>query len=581
MNSLRPHLRALWLRHGLICLLALGEAGLAPHHATAAPLPGSVDPSRAQDRLAGPMPVPGNQDQIIPKPDDAPLTAPPHPADGFTLTGVVIEGATAVSAGDLEKTYQDCLGKPTDLETLRFIAARITRLYHDRGYLISRAVVPEQNISDGRAHIAVVEGYVGRVRFDGDVMQTLRNHDRLDVIGKVERAIVAMRPLNGPALERALLLINSLPGVTVHAVLEPLPPEDAAPGAVGMVIQLGLNRTEYSVGIDNFGSRYAGPYEITANATVNSGLLAFDRTSLNLLTTTQTKEVRVGTLDYALPLNAIGTILAARIGYSSLVPGYTLDPLDVHSKSYNASLQIEQNVMRSREGGVTLSAGIDAANITTDLLDTTLYKDKIRALRVGSQFDWTDRFNGSNAGNLTLSQGLDFLGTRRTGSPDLSRADGHSDFTKLAATLTRTQQIGSIWQLYGAVSGQYAWTPLLSSEQFGYGGQAFGRAYDPSEITGNNGVATSLELRYIGLPEWNALFLQPFSFYDFGKVWQTGGAAENISGSSVGAGLKFLYNQHVSGYLAAAIPLTLPASAPPGYANGGSPRYLFQLSTRF
>ena len=55
--------------------------------------------------------------------------------------------------------------------------------------------------------------------------------------------------------------------------------------------------------------------------------------------------------------------------------------------------------------------------------------------------------------------------------------------------------------LYVSVRGQYSAVPLLSSEEFSFGGNVSGRGYDPSEISGDQGVAATIELRYSGLPE--------------------------------------------------------------------------------
>ena len=74
------------------------------------------------------------------------------------------------------------------------------------------------------------------------------------------------------------------------------------------------------------------------------------------------------------------------------------------------------------------------------------------------------------------------------------------------------------WSLFAAASGQVASGPLYSSEQFGYGGQAFGRAYDASEITGDHAVAASLGMRYSGIDPMHGVRLMPYGFYDMGRV---------------------------------------------------------------
>jgi hemolysin activation/secretion protein len=573
-------------------LLAVSCAALlcafAPRyaHAQAAPvihLPGSVDPQRVQQRLEQKQKAAPSDEEYVPEAAPIETTAAPHPANGFVLKGVTVEGSRAFSPMELEKAYRQDIGEKADLGTLQFIAGRITQMYRARGYFLSRAIVPEQDVVDGRVKIVAVEGYVSQVRFEGEALERIRAKDRFGILQNLMDDITGMRPVNGEALESMLLTLNDLSGIDVHAVMEPLPRENAAPGAVGMVIQVSEEAPELGLSVDNFGSRFAGAYELTATGAISNTAMAFDRTALSLLTATQTKEVRVASLSYSLPVSAHGTMLSINGGYSTLEPGFTLKQFDVESKSNNGGVTLSQSLVKSRKTTIGVSAEFDFSNVTTDFSGSNLYKDRIRALRLTGDFSHRDNWEGITTGAMTLSRGLDILGARETGSLNLSRADGHSDFTKIAGNLSRLQQAGDNWQVYANVAGQYSFVHLLSSEEFGYGGQAFGRAYDPSEITGDSGINAALELRYTGLPEWEHTIFQPFAFYDIGKVWKpdAGPALEKLSGASAGGGLKFLYNENVSGYIACADPLTRPVATPQGYANGKSPRWLFQLSSRF
>src|SRR6185437_9133865 len=97
-----------------------------------------------------------------------------------------------------------------------------------------------------------------------------------------------------------------------------------------------------------------------------------------------------------------------------------------------------------------------------------------------------------------------------TGSALLSNPYGQSDFTKLTFNTSRLQELNDKFSLLAASAGQVSNAPLLVSEQFGFGGPVFGRAYDTSEITGDDGIAASLELRYDGVNPWNDVTVQPF-----------------------------------------------------------------------
>ena len=76
------------------------------------------------------------------------------------------------------------------------------------------------------------------------------------------------------------------------------------------------------------------------------------------------------------------------------------------------------------------------------------------------------------------------------------RANGRVDFTKLELTLSRLQPLFDRFSFLGALYGQYALTPLLVSELCGYGGRAFGRAFDPSQFVSDSCMEALAELRY-------------------------------------------------------------------------------------
>ena len=108
---------------------------------------------------------------------------------------------------------------------------------------------------------------------------------------------------------------------------------------------------------------------------------------------------------------------------------------------------------------------------------------------------------------------------------------------------------------------QYSPNPLLVPEEIGYGGALFGQAYNPSEIIGDSGLMGSVTLRY-DLPQFvpNLTLLQPFAFYDIGKVWANSTWQQegySISGASAGMGLNFGITKTWQGSLTFAYPLTL------------------------
>ena len=231
-----------------------------------------------------------------------------------------------------------------------------------------------------------------------------------------------------------------------------------------------------------------------------------------------------------------------------------------------------------------VDAGIEWKNARTDILAEELYDDRLRILKAGLNFNATDSWAGYSVLDVHYSQGLNLFGVREAGSINLSREDGRPDFKKFEMLAGRIQALPWNLELYAIVSGQYSFDPLLSSEEFGFGGGQVGRGYDSSEITGDRGVAASVELRYnTEAPLFGkTLTLQPYAFYDIGKVWNIDeDAKDKVSAASVGLGTRFNFGNDWSADLNFAVPMTRSADNEPKYQNDLGARVLFSLTKSF
>lgn len=112
------------------------------------------------------------------------------PGEGFILRKVVIDGARAFPARTLAAIARPYIGRRVDLTGIGFIAGRITEKYRRAGCLLSKAVVPQQQVTDGVLHIAVIEGYVARVR-----TEDAPKDDRFSIVKQTAQKITGMRPL--------------------------------------------------------------------------------------------------------------------------------------------------------------------------------------------------------------------------------------------------------------------------------------------------------------------------------------------------------------------------------------------------
>ena len=205
-----------------------------------------------------------------------------------------------------------------------------------------------------------------------------------------------------------------------------------------------------------------------------------------------------------------------------------------------------------------------------------IYNDRIRTVSLTSDYRLQDNFGGTNYLTVNWRQGLDILGASHRGDDYLSRDGASGKFSALNFWFTRYQTITDAWSLKLAAAGQMASGPLFLSQQFYLGGLAFGRGYGSAEISGDNGMAGSLELRFD--QKLNLRYLtgyQLYGFVDSGVAWNDGYRySDGLALTSAGGGVRFFLVDDLQADLGVAAPLSY--RAPDNPARGA--RVLFSLS---
>lgn len=541
-------------------------------------LPGSADPGRFEDRFNG---VSFSEDLMIkPIPIFSSVELMPEALDGFVLNGVEFLGVNAFVNGDFQQIIKPYIGRKVDLAILNYIATQITQYYHSQGYFLSRAFVEPQEVEQGIVKISVIEGNVNHVYFDDP--DGLLANDILKISEGVKEKIESLRPLHAPTLERYMLLLNDGAGVVVQSILSASSNSDEV-GAVDVVLKISQKNPSLSVGYNNYGSRFIGPHQADVEYRLGGVFSSYDQLSLQGVLSVPLKELQYGFVSYDLPLNEDGLRLNLASSYSNSEPGLNLEDLEVEGDSLSLEAGLSYPLIRSRRTVFNVGGSFILKNNAVEFLDSELIDDKIRYLSLYTNIQYLDQWNGVSSASASVSKGFNILEATRTGSDNLSRAQGRSDFVKVEARISRLQKLNENWSFFGFVEGQYAPHPLLSSQEFGYGGVKVGRAYDSSEITGDQGVTAGLELSYNNINPINALnfSITPFAFYDIGKVWNEDTGGESLSAASAGFGVDYQFRNSINGTLQVAWPLTKNIDTPTMGGGVNGPRFLFDIKKSF
>lgn len=489
-------------------------------------------------------------------------SAPAQPVDEaakaimFQFNKIIFDGMTIFKPEDLLPLYKDMLGKKISLADLQMLTQKFEKYYSERGYILTRVIIPPQEIGDdGVVHIQVIEGYVADVVIQGDTKKVLSN------INDYTKPVLASKPLQISVLERAVLLINDLPGVATKAVLTP---SQDVPGASTLVLVVSQYAYDSQLAWDNRGTKYVGPEEFTSNSTVNNIFQHVGQIGADIKMTTATRELQSYQASYLVPIFGDGSTIEGSGTYNHVLPGNDLSNLQIDGLSESATLLYTYPWIRSRRTNLNITLDYDYLYSKTDILQSLFSRDKIESIRLGFSYNGVDSFQGVNLATGMVSQGIQLL---TGGDPNHSirtRAFGTKNYTKATASLTRMQYLPQQFSLYLSAAGQYAFNSLLSAEQIGYGGVEYGSAYDSSEIISDSGVEGKAELRY-NSSLTNALFrsVQYYTSYDFGVLWAKNETVlpGKQSGTSAAAGIRLNMGPRVYSTFEIAKPLTLKVAA--------------------
>ncbi|TDP40360.1 ShlB/FhaC/HecB family hemolysin secretion/activation protein [Zavarzinia compransoris] len=551
---------------------------LGPGAVRAQALPPSADPGRVDERIGLPPASPSSDEGL----DIPALTPEAAPAGAetvrFQLRAVDLSGNTALRDEDLAGLYGQYLDREVSLATLYEIAAAVTNRYRAEGYILSQALVPAQRIVDGRVAIVVIEGRIDKVTVEGE--------DSSGRIAALAAEIAGESPLTGGTLERYLLLIQDIAGLRARAVLAP---SATVEGAADLTLILSRNPVDGYVSIDNRGSAVIGPYQATVGVNLNNALGGDERIALTVLAAPIDDELYYAQLRLAQPVGSEGTVLALVAARSLTNPGATLTPFENEGEATSFEASVEHPFVRSRalslRGSITLAWRDATSDFFTASNPTRIYDDHLRVLRAGLSLDAIDDLGGSNSASLTLSQGLNVAGASEKGDGNLSRGNGDPQFTSLSGRVSRLQPLGEEFAVNASGQFQYAFDPLLASEEIGFGGLNFGSAFTSSALSGDSGIGGRLEFIWFWAltPEAAGDFLlqgQSYLFVDGGAIWQaarpTGERARDGLGSA-GLGTRFQLERQVFGGWELAFPVDNPADQP----KPRSGRLFFQLGASF
>ncbi|HLW73990.1 MAG TPA: ShlB/FhaC/HecB family hemolysin secretion/activation protein [Gammaproteobacteria bacterium] len=468
----------------------------------AAPTPGQVQAT---------LPTQTPEPKQVPAPlSQAPVTpsgvSPGGPS--FKVTGFVIEGNTVIPTDELQAQIAGYVGQSLTLAQLYDVADVLTRYYRAKGYGLADVAPPAQKITDGSVRLQVIEGRVGKISIQGNT----RTHEV--VLQKRVSGLHSGDIYTDAAAERAVLLLNDLPGVGARAVLSP----GQEFGSSDMLFNVDESHYNGDVSIDDYGRSVIGRWRISADVYDNSFTGNGDQLSAGV-THADGNRLNFGKLAYALPVGPDGGTLTSsynRAEYHGLFSNGTGGTLPFSGSTQNAGLNWQYPELRSTDRNLYWSMGLNWDNSRSLSSGINALTTNIMLLQIGTFYTRSFQDQSSLTSSFTFwTNGKHYVHGQSLNNVSAERARGEWD---------NTYQLpfAGNWTFIGQLNLTYSVNALTDADKFNLGGPGSVLGYQSAEQRGDSGYfgSTEVERAFSWGPYWPMVW---GVFLDTGKVWDKAG----------------------------------------------------------
>ncbi len=549
---------------------------------------GAFTSAQAQSQVATPQALPSRQEL-----NPATRAAPPVPhgdrdlfsiapsgpcplsesALTFTLKSVVFSGATADQQAALTYAYAADVGRTIPVSEICAIRDTASRILFNRG-ILARVEIPEQRIADGNVQMEVIEAKIVNVRVRGDAGPVQ------DLVESYVDKLRGLTPFDLNKAQRYLLLASDLPGVKIQAAIRPSTTSTDR-GAVD--IDVTVRREDYDAifNVQNLGSEPVGRWGGLVRGDLNSFTRLGEQTSLTLYSVLDSDEQRVIQFVETAHFGSEGLAGRLSLVYGETQPGGVLKPLALDSTAFVGEGELSYPLIRARRKNLSIAGGFDWVDQKTEVGTAGVLTDeslRIFYLRAdGDIRPWVADRPLQIEGSLELRKGIEGLGSSKAGQFTLSRFDGHPDAFVVRARGAAEYALASKFALRGTFQAQYANEALLSYEEMPVGDLTIGRGYDPSSVSGDKGIAGSIEGKFGPWRVTPKVLMAPYVFYDAARVsnYDVGSIDQTLT--SAGVGVRVRLSDWFTFDLAYAHPFDRIAPSLPK----PDPRILVSLTARF
>ena len=419
------------------------------------------------------------------------ITVPELGASCRSIRVVNISSAPNLSAAMRQRITDEFTGRCLNVADIERILGEITKFYIDRGFITTRAYLPQQDLSSGQLEILVIEGVIEKIMINDGGANSVSIGN---VFPRREGGLLNLRDL-----EQGIDQINRLPSNNAKLDIQP---GNATGGSVVVINNRPARALRASINTDNQGSVSTGATQ-TAITLMADNLLGINE-SLSL-THRESVPGQAGrrfaasdSINLSIPFGystvSLGTNRSVYFSPITLASGLELI---TSGSSKSDNIRLDRVVYRDQSTRATVSStltGKDSKNfLGSFFLDVS--SRKLTVLDLDASLT-TGLLGGVLSLDLGVARGLTAMSALRD-APDLPDTAPRAQFSKLKAGFNYAKPfrvLGKDISFTSQMTAQKANNVLYGSEQISIGGPYSVRGYVKNSLTGDDGYYWRNEL---------------------------------------------------------------------------------------
>lgn len=420
-----------------------------------------------------------------------------------------------ISDSILSTTLDTYKNKKLSFIEIQILSSLITKKYRDAGFLVAKAYIPEQTLSNGVLEIAIIEGQYGnfelinKSKVNSSLIQSIINHSTENKV------------IRNTSLDRSLLLLNDIPGIIITKTAIKAG-EKIGTSDFNVIVEDTKTFDGYIL-TDNYGSRYTGKQRAMIGANLNSPFNIGDKLSITGLIG-KGEDITNGSISYSFPMYSNG--LRGKVAYSNtsyhLIEEYqNLDSVG-ETNTYNFTMTYP--IVKTRNETLNIYSIVEQNRLKDEVRSTNYeIKKSSQVLRVGLNYINNNQtllgMNQNINASIKYSFGNLKFNDKSQESLDIDGANTQGKYSKIELELSSVLQVNKQISLESSIKAQRVLNGknLDGSEDFSIGGAYGVKTYPSGELSAENGYLFNIEAKY-QLPNISRVTHNMGLFYDMGYV---------------------------------------------------------------